>query len=163
MGTLSLLNLTSITGAVDIYAQGNGSEIDLPLVTSLGGGSLSVTQQGTVLAPQLTTLTDVDVTLDGTGTIATSQWTSLTDGALTVTGGNYSSTTSPPFASLSDIDGSSLYVYGGGSLTLPAVTSYNNNNSYYYDVSASLSARLRHAHRGGAQPTKPDDDRRLKT
>ena len=131
VGTLSLLNLTSITGALGIAAQGNGSEVRLPLVTSLGGGSLSVTQQGTVLAPELTTLSDVNVTLDGTGTIATSQWTSLTDGTLTITAGNYSSTTSPPFASLSDIDGSSVYVYGGGSLTLPAVTSYTNDTDGY--------------------------------
>ncbi len=75
------------------------------------------------MAPDLTTLAGVDVTLDGTGTIVTSQWTSLTDGSITITGGDYSSPSSPPFANLADIDGSSIYVYGGGSLTLPDVTS----------------------------------------
>ena len=128
VGTISLPALTSITGAVNVYAQGTGSEIDLPLVTSLGGGSLSVTQSGTVKAPLLTALSGVSVTLDGTGTIATAQWQSLTHGTLTIAAGDYSSTASPPFASLSDIDYSNLYVYGGGSLALPAVTS---DTSYY--------------------------------
>ncbi len=108
--TLSLPNLASISGDyLSIEDYGSGSEIDLPLLTSFYYGSLSVTDDGTVVAPDLTTLSGVDVTLDGTGTIATSQWQSLTDGELTITGGNYSSTTSPPFASLSDIDGSSVY------------------------------------------------------
>jgi hypothetical protein len=128
--TLSLPQLGTIGGYdVDVYAYGPVSEIDLSSLTSfsVSYGSLYVLDQATVLDGDLTTLNGVDVYLNGTGTIATSQWTSLTDGILTIEGGNYSSTTSPPFAGLSDIDGSSVYVYGGGSLTLPAVTSYAND------------------------------------
>ncbi len=147
VGTISLANLASITGSVNIIAQGEGSEIDLPLVPSLGGGSLSVTQDATVQAPLLTALTGVGVTLDGTGTIATSQWQSLTHGSLTITAGDYSSTSSPPFADLKDITDSSLYVYGGGSLTLAGVTSYTgyyNNfqpeeSSYYSESAGTIS------------------------
>ena len=36
------------------------------------------------------------------------------------------------FPNLSDIDGSSLYVYGGGSLSLPAVDTYSNNDGGRY-------------------------------
>ncbi len=67
------------------------------------------------------------MTLDGTGTIATSQWQSLTDGGLDITGGDYSPASGGsggPFASLDAINGSMLIVSGGGSLTLPKVTSY---------------------------------------
>ena len=130
--TLSLPNVTSVSGGdLEIYSYGLGSNIDLPLLTSFDNGLLYVTDDGTVLAPDLTTLSGVNVTLDGTGTIATSQWQTLTNGQLTITGGDYSSTTSVPFAGLSDIDGSSIYVYGGGSLTLPAVTTYTNETGGY--------------------------------
>ncbi len=123
-GSLSLANLTAITGSVNIQAAGLGSAIDLSGITALGGGSISVTQQGSVLADSLKTLAYVSVTLDGTGTLATSQWTSFTDGTLYISAGDYSSTTSPPFGGLSDIDYSNIYVYGGGRLSLPSVTSY---------------------------------------
>src|SRR5262249_45427919 len=72
-----------------------------------------------------------------TGTLAVSQWTALTYGRLTIEGGDYAPTSGAAtadnsFANLSNINSSSVYVYGGGSLTLPAVTSYSNNNGYQY-------------------------------
>ncbi len=133
VGMITLPSLSTIGGnSLSVVAYGSGSEIGLPVLASFDAGSLSVTDDGVVVAPKLTALAGVDVTLDGTGTIATSQWQSLTNGSLTVTGGNYSSTTSPPFLNLSDIDGSSVVVYGGGSLTLPAVTTYTNTDGYEY-------------------------------
>ncbi len=147
VGTLDLPALMSVAGFVNIAAQGAGSEIDLPLIPSLGGGSLAVTLDATIVAPDLTALNDATVTLDGTGTIATSQWQSLTHGSLTITGGNYASTISPPFSALTDIDDSSLYVYGGGSLALPGVTSYVSEGNtfqaeqypYFADTEGTLS------------------------
>ncbi len=130
VGAISLPALTALTGSdVSILAAGSGSTIDLPKLTSItsSAGVLSVTQNATVDAPLLTSLAGIGVTLDGTGTIATSQWQSLTDGGLDITGGDYSPTSGGgggPFANLDAINGSMLLVSGGGSLTLPKVTSY---------------------------------------
>ena len=63
------------------------------------------------------------IVLDGTGTLAVGQLTSVTDGGITVEAGDYNTA----FPILSDIDGSSLSVYGGGSLDLPGVTTYTNS------------------------------------
>ena len=133
-GILSLPNLTTITGnyGAQIVAAGAASEIDLPRLTSFsaiysGTALLSVTQSATVVAGDLATLNAVAVTLDGTGTLAVGQWTTLTDSSLTITGGDYADNT---FTNLADIDGSSIYVYGGGSLVLPAVITDTNNNGY---------------------------------
>ncbi len=140
VGVLSLPNLTSISGEyVQVLASGTGSEIDLPALTSFDlsyGGALSVTNGATVDDSSLTSLTGVAVTLDGTGKLAVSQWTSLTNGSLSITGGDYAptagaATSANSFAQVSDIDDSSIYVYGGGSLTLPAVDSYTENNYNY--------------------------------
>jgi len=137
-GILNLPGLTAISSGnpVTITASGQGSEIDLPDLSSIVlnsyDGDLSVTDGGTVLDGNLTSLNGVRVTLDGTGPIQTSQWETLTNGSLTIEGGDYSSTTSPPFANLADIDGSSVSVEDGGSLTLPAVITYTNPNSYAF-------------------------------
>ncbi len=146
-GMLSLPEQTSISSnyGVNILATGSNSVIDLSALTSWTTtysdygyeSSLSVTDGATVEDGGLTTLNGVKVTLDGTGKLAVSQWTSFTDGSLEITGGDYAptsnaATSSNSFANLSDIDGSGLYVSGGGSLSLPDVTSYTGNNDYYY-------------------------------
>ncbi len=146
-GTLALPGLTTIasTYPVNISAAGSNSVIDLPALTSwtvtnLDGyysgyqSDLSVTQGATVNDGSLTTLGNVNVTLDGTGKLGVGSWQSLTDGDIRITGGDYSptsgsATSSNAFTNLSDIDGSSLYVSGGGSLTLPAVQSYTNDDT----------------------------------
>ena len=109
---------------LQVYADGTGSEVDISGLTSLvvSTGSLTVTNQATVLDAGLTTLNGTSVTLDGTGTLAISQWTTLTSSSLTITAGSYT------FPGLTDIDGSSLYAQANASLTLPAVTSYTEPN-----------------------------------
>ena len=143
-GTLSLPNLTAIAGyyGASIEAAGSKSQIDLPKLTTVsptysGYVALSVTQGATVDDGGLTSLTNIAVTLDGTGTLAVSQWITLTNGSLTITGGDYAptsgaATSGNAFTNLSDIDGSGLYVSGGGSLSLPAVTSFTGNSYDHY-------------------------------
>ena len=132
-GTVNLSKLTTInsTGTTDYFdfsADGSGSTLNLSALTSLNGtgcnNSLSDTASGTILDPLLASLNGVKVTLDGTGTMAASQWTALTNSSLTVTGGTYT------LSGLTDVTGSSVYVQGGGSLSLPGVTSYANPTSY---------------------------------
>ena len=152
-GTLSLPGLTSITDSfgLSFTADGAGSLIDLSNLTGFAGanefgegsGSLAVTNGATILDASLTTLNGVSVTLDGTGTLATSQWTTLTNGGIAVEGGSYNDTNpSDPnsFANLTDIDNSSLYL-DGGSLTLPAVTSYTNNLPFEVSFETSFLAQ----------------------
>ncbi len=106
-GTVTLSSLAQAdTGPVVLESDGAGSVLNVPSLTSLTGltswGSivaLQATDSGTVQDPLLTTLNDVYLTVDGTGIIGTSH--------------------------LTDIDNSSLYVSGGGTLSLPGVTSYN--------------------------------------
>jgi hypothetical protein len=138
-GRISLPQLKSISGyeSFVVEAAGTASQIDLPALTSFVNtdarygdrDTLSVTKGATVQDGGLTSLTGVNVRLDGTGKLATRQWTSVIDGALTIAGGRYTSptkgTSSGSFAGLTDINGSGLYVSGGGSLTLPGVQAYD--------------------------------------
>ncbi len=118
----ALATIGNVSQNVGFQADGSGSLIDLSSLPAFtpAGGSLSVTNQGTVLDPKLMSLDSVAVTLDGSGTMVTNQWTSFTNGSLTVTGGSYTSA----FAGLSKIDGSSLSVQGGAYLSLPIVAGY---------------------------------------
>ncbi|MDE2506875.1 MAG: hypothetical protein KGM43_06665, partial [Planctomycetota bacterium] len=73
-------------------------------------------------------------TVDGTGTLSLNQFTSLTDGGIYIDGGTYA------LPNLTDVDGSNLEVYGGGSLTLSGVTSYDpnlNSSNGYWSASGS--------------------------
>ena len=141
---------------------GTGSTITLSALTSFvdnDGGSTTGGQNrssllgayngGTVLDGALGTMTGVAVTLDGSGTLATSAWTTLNTVNLFLTGsaaysfGSLTSATASvlvvngvttAFANLADIDGSSLLVDGGVTLSLPAVlneTNVSNANDEY--------------------------------
>ncbi len=119
-GQLLLHALTTLSNsginALAVKSDGSGSEVDISALTSFttdnSAGQLTVTNSGEVLDGDLTTMSGVNVSLDGTGTVATSQWASITSGGITVTGGTYS------LSGLTDVDNSSLYAQGGGSLTL---------------------------------------------
>ena len=153
-GTNSVLDLSALTmidgdnGVMSLLASGNGSEIDVSALTSLNTpqrGTLSVTQSGTILDGSLTALHNMAVNLDGTGKLATRQWTTLTDGELSISGGRYTSpttgTSSGSIANLSNINGTGLYV-SNGSLTLPAVTSYNSDGRHIGFVASGSGAVL---------------------
>jgi hypothetical protein len=127
--TLSLPNLATITGnGVSIDAAGSGSLVDVSGLTSFGtyNEGLSATQGGTVkLNPALTSLDNLTLTLDGTGTLPINQFTAITNGSINVEGGTYTAAQTPSFSNLTNIDGTSLYVSGGGVLSLQSVTSTN--------------------------------------
>ena len=80
----------------------------------------------------LTSLSGVSVTTDGNDPGLVSSWTSFTNGSLQVNSslGVTAALLSLPIG-LTDIDGSSLYAQGGGSLALPGVTTYAFNNSTF--------------------------------
>ncbi len=134
LATLTSINVSGYFSLVSVESDGANSLVDLPALTTYDavdyygedyGAILSATNSGTItLNPGLTSLTGVTIVVDGTGTLSTgtsspaaTQFTSITDGGITVEAGDYSAA----FPNLGDIDGSSLYVYGGGSLSLPSV------------------------------------------
>ena len=106
-GDVELPALTVLSGPVNVESENAQSKISLAMLADFPGGSLTVTNQGTVGDPVLTTLSGVNVTLDGTGTLAINNWGSLTSGSITVTSGTYS------LAGLTDIDWSSVESEGG--------------------------------------------------
>ena len=114
-GDVKLPKLTELGGPVNLVSENAGSTLDLSGPTSLSGGSLTVTSQGTLKDPNLVTVDGVGITLDGTGTLATTQWATLVGSSLTITGGAYT------FAGLTDIGLSSIQLSGGATLSLPAV------------------------------------------
>ena len=144
-------------GETRILAQGTGSIVNLPALTSLvsdqGGNysTLQATQGGQVKSPNLTSLSDVLLTIDGTGTQDTAQITSIVGGTLTVTGGSPSvgdlttfnnstlnfSGGSLNLSTVTSANGASFVVSGGVSLTLPGLTEYTGGVNYSTTLEAS--------------------------
>ncbi len=153
--------------SIDVTADGLGSTVDLSALASFtdnSGGSptganrystLTARNLGIIEAGVLETLVGVNVTIDGTGSMPTAQITSLDTSALSLSGsattfdfsGLTTATTSVlsvdaatlSVPALADIDGSSLLVTSGGTLALPAVTSYTNTTTGN-DQTRTLSA-----------------------
>ncbi|MFI5457017.1 MAG: RHS repeat-associated core domain-containing protein, partial [Isosphaerales bacterium] len=134
--TLDLSNLTSIGGfyGVAVTAAGSGSEVELPLIATFGGGggSLIATGGGTIqLGSGLTSLTNVAVTVDGQSTLDLEYLQTLTGGSITVDGATYT------LPGLTAISGSSLYVANGGSLTLTGLITDTSTTSYVASFEAT--------------------------
>jgi len=117
-GTINLSSLTSVTleGSFDVYA--TSGTVNLSSLTSLTSTyGLYIPDTVLPLVGSLTSLNGVNVTLDSTDLHAADHWTTFLNGTLTVTGGSFS------LPNLTDVDGASLYVSNGASLTLPNLTS----------------------------------------
>src|SRR5262249_25957828 len=127
-------------------ADGNGSIVSLPQLTSLqdiSGGSitgsnrfstLTVSNNGTIQAPALTTLLGVHISIDASGSLVVPKLASATVSQLDV------DTQTVSFANLTNVDGSNVFVSGGATLTFPLLTSYTNLaslNSQYRTLQAS--------------------------
>ncbi|MEM8679379.1 MAG: Calx-beta domain-containing protein, partial [Planctomycetota bacterium] len=152
-GLVNLSGLTEITGgATHILADGMGSRVELPILTTFtdtnGNRSslMSPSAGGTIDAPLLTTLTSVDILVQPMGTLATSQMTSFSSGEMKVDGThvelpqltNFSNSSlllcnggTANVPNVSAIDGASFEVYDGVTLSLPSATSYvgQSNNT----------------------------------
>ncbi len=137
-GTNSILDLSAVTSIngyyVAVTASGPGAVVNLSSLTSfnVSSGSFSATDGGVIEIPNLTTLTGVSITISSSNSFPLGQFTQLINDSITVDGVTLT------LSNVTDIDGSSLYVEGGGSLTLPSVNSYTN--SYYSYYSAEFEA-----------------------
>ena len=89
-----------------------------------------------ILIPGLTTLSGVSITVSAANPFPLDQYTALTDDQITVDGVTLTLTKA------TDIDGSSLYVENGGTLTLPNVTTYSSTGSSGSTFEASDSGSL---------------------
>ncbi len=125
---LDLSNLTHMTqsGGWQIEAS-NGGEIKLTGLASLTStnGITIYDTNGSTLLNALTSLTGINVHLDGTDAQVANTWTQFLNGNFTVTGGSYA------LPGLTNVNGSSLDVEGGGGLALPKLTSFVANGSYF--------------------------------
>ena len=112
-GLLDLDHMTTNPTGRNFYqVSGAGSVLNLSALTQLvsnqaNNSFISVTSGGTLLDPDLATLTHTDLTLDGTATIATAQITAYTSGAITVNSGV------PDFSGLTALNGDSVFASGG--------------------------------------------------
>lgn len=126
-GDVSLPGLTAINGVPAVLeSDGTNSVLNVPALTNFSGSpssGLQVTDGGTIDSGSLATMDGLNVTLDGTGVWSASQLTQYTDGTFTLSGGAPIS-----LGSVTDIDGSSFEINGGGTLDLPAVTTYTGTN-----------------------------------
>ena len=112
-GKVDLSGITETPGvALHVNAWGTGSGgtgavVDLNALTTLSpGSSLEVRDDGTVLVPNLTVLNEATLTIRGSGTIDTTTFTNA--------------------------DQSSVYAYGGATVTLPNVSTYDPVATYYW-------------------------------
>src|SRR5262249_12973978 len=78
-----------------------------------------VHNNGVINAPNLATLTGVDLLYDGTGTLPINSIQTVIDGRITAAGAVAT------LSQLTDADGSVLSASAGGTLSLPALTHYN--------------------------------------
>ncbi len=111
---ISLPALSTVEGALDVYAEGNGSLVDLPGLRGTlangprGGAYLEARTGGTVLIPNVTGIHNYNVTVRNTGRMSTTQLTSLTASEVLVDG------TQLTFAALSDTTGTTFKYENGG-------------------------------------------------
>jgi len=94
-GDIEIPLITQLTGSVGLESQGAGSVLDLSALQSLTGNqgseSLTITQGGTVIDPNLTTFANVTITTDPTATftLPANQTFSLTGGTSTINTGTF--------------------------------------------------------------------------
>ncbi|MEX2673531.1 MAG: hypothetical protein WD294_15645 [Phycisphaeraceae bacterium] len=124
-GEVDLSALTEVTGGkVSFTADGAGSQIDLSQLTSIDHGGnlnsiLEATDNGVIIAPNLTHLYRTNLNLDNTGgVLPTSQITHLQEGIVTIRG------ITPDFSGIIDVNGSGLVARDAAVINLENVTSY---------------------------------------
>jgi uncharacterized delta-60 repeat protein len=157
-GTLALPNVkTYVAGPADFFADGagsvldlssldsvsqqqptlsisatNGGEVNLDSLTSLSGSIINDKGNSRLLDSHLTEIDHTFITLDGTDAQVAASWTEFVAGSLFVTGGSYD------LPQLTDVDGSNVFVQGGGRLALPGVNQLSANQGFLADGAGSL-------------------------
>lgn len=113
-GRIDLPRLSTVTGALDAFADGVGSTVSLPglvgvlVNASRGAAYLEARNGGAVLIPNVTGIDKFTVTLRGTGHIPTAQWTSIRNSNVLIDGKNVI------FSGLSDTSGTRFEYENGG-------------------------------------------------
>jgi hypothetical protein len=127
-GKIDLSNLTTINkGRIAALARGSGSVLNLAQLQNAGDRSyfLSV-EQGALDIRNLTNLTLATLDIGHLPAVQTSQITNLSNAIL------YVDQTTPDFANLTNISGSSLYATGGGQIILPQIVDYAGDGRDFF-------------------------------
>jgi hypothetical protein len=140
-GKVDLHGVTTCTGSVQADTTDSGSVINLSGLTGRWKSvnnhelSLSAATGGSILIPGVTQLENASLEVDTTGTISTAQLNLLTNCTLTVNAAK------PSFVSLTNIDDTWVYAYGGGAARLTNVlwvTCGNQSPRWHAEGSGSL-------------------------
>ena len=99
------------------------------------GAIIDVSAGGQIIDPELVTAVNIEIEMDANSSLDTAQITDIAGSYLDITGG------SPDFASVTTADGATLDIAGGAILSLPMVTTYtvtnDNGTSLYVSGSGS--------------------------
>jgi hypothetical protein len=153
-GRLDLSNLAAITsGSAQIAAIGAGSVVDLSALTAFNStlgfqtanASLTTSQGGTIITPNLGSLSQVNLSLNADTLIGLTQLTRFTNAYLDVNG------VTGDFHKVTDVSGSTIVLHDGGTLDLSQVAHIDSTSFEVRDgVTLSLpSATQFTANNGG--------------
>lgn len=133
---IELPRLTTVRGALDLYATGPDSVVDLPAIPATlehvgpGLAAIEAADGGRILLPQVTRVRRYEVTLRQGGLLPIVQWTDLTSGRLEAEG---DALTLPALTNIADLN---LSVLAGGRLTLPGVSTLSRTNRQNLSITA---------------------------
>jgi len=139
-GKVDLSQIGSITtGAVWVKADGASSVVDLTALTTFtdtninGASQLEARNGGTIIVPNLTTIDAVNLIIGATGVINTAQIETFTNATATADGAT------PDFSGMTNVQNSNFHAMGGGTITLPGITSYVPDDIFNVDRSLKAS------------------------
>lgn len=136
-GQIRLPQLKTLQGALDAYADGEGTEVDLSgwkgVLGNVTGSRthLEARAGSTILLAGATAMENVRLVLRETGQIPTTRLTRFTRGEICLDG------TSRSLPGLTNLQGSDLALMGGAQLTLAGVTQLTKTNAGGLNLSAA--------------------------
>ena len=129
-GLIDLPNLTTITpGQISIQANGDGSAIQIPGISSITGPDssthaiITINGSGSLTAGPITTLDFTDLQLDGTSQFPIESVTSITNGKLEII------EFTPDLSNLETVENVSLFATAGGVIDLADLTTLTLANN----------------------------------
>lgn len=135
-GQIDLSNLQTISeGRIAALARGDGSQLKLPNLQAGGDRSYFLSaEQGTLDIRNLTNLTTATLDIDNSTALPTSQITNLTNAIV------YVNQSTPDFAKVTNVNGSTFHATGGGQIMLPQIVEYASDGRDFFTTIDAVGA-----------------------